>query len=309
MRFFILSICASCALVIVTSNLVAQSNTVIQSQETALRLTPTNATSFIARGIAYRAKNELTEALKDFDEAVRLDPTDPIAWEGRGTVHFMKRDLNKAISDLTQAIQLDSKNATVYFNRANAYRAQGLPDMAMDDLHEAVRLNPTNSLAYACRAAIHNSRGDFNKGIADATESLRLDSTNALAYRLRGYAYFKQKYFAKAVQDWQESRRLNPRDREVLNGLGWLLATCPVESIRNGKEAIKIADEACRLTNWLDWGCVDTLAAAFAEASDFKSAIEYQTKALIMTGLPDKDRKEMEQRLDLYRKRQAYREE
>ena len=94
----------------------------------------------------------------------------------------------------------------------------------------------------------------------------------------------------------------------ALNSLAWLRATCPETGTRDGKEAVKLAIKACELSNWTYWGYIDTLAAAYAEAGDFKDAVKYQKEALKMveksTGHP-----ELQRRLALYEQKQPYRED
>ena len=52
--------------------------------------------------------------------------------------------------------------------------------------------------------------------------------------------------------------------------------------MRNGKEAVELAIKACELSNWKNWGIIDTLAAAYAEAGNFEQAINYQRQVMQM---------------------------
>lgn len=59
----------------------------------------------------------------------------------------------------------------------------------------------------------------------------------------------------------------------------WLYATSRYESGRDGVRAVEAARAACELTDWRASGCVEALAAAYAECGDFESADKYQTLA------------------------------
>jgi tetratricopeptide (TPR) repeat protein len=97
------------------------------------------------------------------------------------------------------------------------------------------------------------------------------------------------------------------------NNLGWLLATCPDERYRDGKQALENAGKACQLVGGKNWHYIDTLAAAYAESGNFQKAKEWHAKAIELAAtdktVTDKDKKEMRDRLELYTQGKPYREE
>jgi tetratricopeptide (TPR) repeat protein len=95
----------------------------------------------------------------------------------------------------------------------------------------------------------------------------------------------------------------------IRNTLAWLLATCSDASVRNGKQAVEIARNACDLTKWGDWRYLDTLAAAYAETGDFESAIKFQKLAINLQNLvTNEDPNGLKPRLDLYQQQKPYHE-
>jgi hypothetical protein len=60
----------------------------------------------------------------------------------------------------------------------------------------------------------------------------------------------------------------------------WILFTSPDASYRDGRRAVAAATRAAELTNWKDGSVLSALAAAYAEAGDFASAVRWQEQAV-----------------------------
>jgi len=95
----------------------------------------------------------------------------------------------------------------------------------------------------------------------------------------------------------------------ALNSLAWLLATTPNASIRDGKYAIEIATQACERSQWSYSSYIDTLAAAYAEAGDFDSAVKFEQMATARLAGHASLKADYEKRLHLFQAGNPYREE
>ena len=208
--------------------------------------------------------------------------------------------LDEAITNLSRAIQLNPTSATAILYRACAYRAKGAFEQSLQDWDHYIQLNPTNDFAYKSRASLYNVTGRFDRAIKDWNEGLRLTPADATALAMRGFAYSKTGQYQKALNDFTEALRLEPDNHSAHNSLAWLRATCPDPALRDGSQAVQEATKACELTSRTNWTRVDTLAAAFAEAGQFKKAVAAQRRAIRMTGPSTDDLRGMHERLSLY---------
>ena len=97
---------------------------------------------------------------------------------------------------------------------------------------------------------------------------------------LEPYILLAQREYDRALAGFDELILLYPDYPEAHERRAWMLATCPLASIRDSKLAIMDARRACELTNWKEPRFVSTLAAAYAEAGDFASATSWEEEAL-----------------------------
>ena len=109
---------------------------------------------------------------------------------------------------------------------------------------------------------------------------------------------------------FEKALALDDQLSPACNNLAWMLASHPDPQIRNGKEAVDLAEHACRLTNNEQPVYLGTLAAAYAEAGRFSDAIATAEKARDLArkaGL-EKVAERNEQLLEFYRAGRPYHE-
>lgn len=123
------------------------------------------------------------------------------------------------------------------------------------------------------------------------------------------YSLANQGRYEEALEAVDKGLQRFPNSALLNNNKAWLLATCPEEKFRDGKTAIELAKVACVQTNWENVAYLDTLAAAYAEAGDFQSAIEWQEKTIDVNGSDIFRNENLRPRLELYRAGKPYRQE
>ncbi|MEN6368057.1 MAG: tetratricopeptide repeat protein [Thermoguttaceae bacterium] len=122
----------------------------------------------------------------------------------------------------------------------------------------------------------------------------------------RAVSLERQQKFEEAVQQYQKALDSSPQNVQAHNNLAWLLATCPVERLRNSKQAIVYATRACEITQWKHSSTIDTLSVALAEDRQFEKAIELLTK--FRDKASASDREKIDGRLELFRAGKTYRQ-
>ena len=109
-------------------------------------------------------------------------------------------------------------------------------------------------------------KGGFDAAIAECSTWLSRHPECSQAYLIRARAYSANGQYRDALADLRNVNRLDPQDTFAWDLAAQIRAACPVDALRNGKDAVASATKACELTEWKKASYLDTLAAAYAEA-------------------------------------------
>ena len=93
-------------------------------------------------------------------------------------------------------------------------------------------------------------------------------------------AYAGTGRFELAVDDGLRAIELDAGSASAHNNLAWILATGHDPAFRDNVKAVQHATRGCEISEWKDAGYMDTLAAAYAEAGDFESAVRVIREAI-----------------------------
>ena len=151
---------------------------------------------------------------------------------------------------------------------------------------------------------------NFEEAFSYHKKALRLDPQSVRANCEFGTELAKVGRYQEALRYLNRAYRLNPQSINVLNNLGWVLATAADPSSRNGTLAVRMAERACFLTKYSSAGLLDTLAAAHAETGSFETAIQLAERAKKIAIITNQSVlvKELERRILLYKASHPFRE-
>jgi tetratricopeptide (TPR) repeat protein len=237
----------------------------------ALRLQPTFPAPRInlARVLAQEGKS--AQAVQEIE---KLNPTfQPEGHRQLAETFLMMMNTNAALEQYSSAVQLAPTNAAVRETLGLLLANQGKIPEATEQFNALVQLRP------------------------DAQSHYRL----ALSLLIQGKA-------EESITHYEEAIRLKPDWPEPLNDLAWLFATYPRAELRNGPQAVELAERACKLTNFKEARFLGTLDAAYAESGRFPEAITTAEEAKnLAVAAGDKTIADLaDERLKLYRSGLAY---
>lgn len=195
-------------------------------------------------------------------------------------------------------------------NAANELVKKGDLEGARQLYNGAIKTDPRFYLAIYSRGEISMREHKWELAIQDFNSALKISPGFFLAAIRRGEANEYLGRYELGLSDFDRVLSLHPmigsRGR-AKTARAWLRATCPSAAVRNGKQAVKDAKEACSLCDWSEWDYIDTLAAAYAEAGDFDAAVKFEQKAISKAKKEDST-KGAQERLALYQQHKPYRD-
>ncbi|MGD0259378.1 MAG: tetratricopeptide repeat protein [Verrucomicrobiota bacterium] len=290
----------------------------ISQYQEAFRLKPNYADAHYNLGIALVSKGQMDEAIRQYQEAIRLKPNYAEAHYNLGAALDKKGQTDEAIRHYQEALRLKPDYAEVHNNLGNAFRQKGQLDLAIAHFQRALEIQPAFPAAHNNLGNLLLQKGQVDEAIAHYQKALESspDFANAhhnLATALvekgrlaEGIAHFQRALElapqlpeaqagladallqsgqpAQAAAHYTEALRLNPNLPDSLNNLAWLRATSPLPELRDGPQAVQLAQRACELTSWKQTVFIGTLAAAYAQAGQFEKAVEAGQKACDLAG-------------------------
>ena len=176
----------------------------------------------------------------------------PEAWAAEsnlGATLLQKGLVNDAIAHFQSVLEISPNNSdgarAAHLNLGNALLRKGLIDAAITHFEAALKIAPD--------AETHNSFGS---------------------------ALRRKRQFDQAIVHYEAALKISPQSTSALNNLAWLLATCSDALYRNGSRAIDLARKADSLSAGTSPVYLRTLAAAYAENSQFSEAAAIAQHAL-----------------------------
>jgi tetratricopeptide (TPR) repeat protein len=245
----------------------------------ALELTPDYAEAHNNLGSALLSRGRIDEAIHHYQRAVEIKPSYAIAHANLGSTLLRRGWIAEAIIHYQRVVEIKPGDAKAHCNLGTALATYGRVDEAIARYRKALEIEPDHAVAYYNLGDILCSRGQVDEGIAHYQRALAIKPDFAGARRNLAVALSQRDKALKTAAAGREAIRRNPSDTALLAHTARLLATSPYASVRNGAEAVELAQRASEFSGGNNPAVLGTLAAAYAEAGRFGEAVRTAEEA------------------------------
>jgi protein O-mannosyl-transferase len=215
-----------------------------------------------------------------FERARTVTRNNYMAYTAVGGVLLKQGQWEQAMKYFSIAREMEPIFPDVYFSIGLAMSQKGHVTEAITNFQEAVRLKPFYPEAQLNLALTLQMAGEIDESIAAYEQLLRVQPHSEQAHLGIGNALMTRGRLDEALRHFREAIRLNPQSSATMARLAWILATHPDPNVRNGDEAVRLAEQSCKLSGYQHTQTVSTLSAAYAEKGRFDEAIRTADQAL-----------------------------
>jgi len=227
----------------------------------------------ISIGVALAKHQKYEEAAAHYRAALGLNPESATAENNLARVLHSQGRLDEAKRHYEAALKLDPQLAQTQNNLGVLLLQQGQAAEGARHLREAVRLVPGDAEAQCNLALALNQQEDWQAAAAIFVRLAPGRPNDARLHYEFGLALEHLGQTREGMSHYAHALRLQPDFAEALERLAWITATDPRPELRNGTEAVNLAQQACELTGNKEARSLTTLAAAYAEAGRFAEAV------------------------------------
>ena len=254
-------------------------NEAMEHYQRAVEIQPRNAAAQIDLGTALLQKGQADEAIAHLQMALEIQPDNAETHNNLGIALFRMGQVDGAIVHFQKAVALQPDLTQAQEGLGMAFFQEGRADEAIAHFQEVLRIHPDFAEAHNNLGAAFLQKGQVNEAIPSYRKAVQLEPLNAEFQGNLGYALFLAGEAQGAVAHFQQALEIQPQNAIACKNLAWILATCPEASVRNGAQAVELAERAIRLSGGSDPIFVGTLAAADAEAGRFPEAVKTAQQA------------------------------
>ena len=254
----------------------------IDHYQQAISLRPGYAEAHYNLGRLLAEQGQFDHAIDHYERAAEINPADAEAQNNLGVILFGAGRVDDAIAHYQKALKIQPAYPEASCNLANALIASGDLDGAIARYSVCLAVMPDQVEAQYNLASALLRKGRTDEAIAHYQKAIELHPESADAHANLGSALLAKGLIRDAMAEYTKALQISPENVAALSNLAWLLATSADASLRNGSEAVVLAERASSASSRSDNHAVvlRIMAAAYAEAGRFADAKETAQQAM-----------------------------
>jgi Flp pilus assembly protein TadD len=280
-------LCGVSAMILVALIFCARAQTSIwQNSETlwtrTLARTSDNVMAENNLGNTYRLMGREDEAITLFRQALQIDPRFALAQNNLGLALLQTGQKDEAIVHFQQALQIDPDDPGVRNNLGCTLLLVGRLDEAVVQFQKMLQINPDDASTHNNLGCALLLEGHSDEAIVHFQKVLQINPNDAGTHFNLGRALLRSERENEAIAHFNRALQIDPHSLKTQNELAWVLATAPQPLLRDGHQAVELAEQANQTAGGKDPVILRTLAAAYAEAGRFDDAMQSAQKAVAL---------------------------
>ncbi|MBN2446246.1 MAG: tetratricopeptide repeat protein [Phycisphaerae bacterium] len=287
---------------------------VVEELRQGLEIEPDSARLHVSLAEAYELKGDQTQAGREFAAAVKLDSRNPemlarygqyldaIGRYGEAVEQYTAAldanpartdlsiavaqslasagDFEKAITTLRDAIQRHDYALDLRLALARVLNKAGQQQASAEEYQSILETWPDRPDIMLELGAVFFQVGQFEQAAEQWGAVVRLQPSHGVAAHNLALAEWRVGRYADAIATLRAYLRLCPDDVTAASALATRLATGPDATLRDGAEAVRLAQHAVSVAGGPRADLLETLASAYAEAGRFDDAVATARQAL-----------------------------
>jgi tetratricopeptide (TPR) repeat protein len=210
-----------------------------------LALSPQHVETLNNLGVVLAQQGKVDEAWKVFHECLRQAPGYLKVRLSMATILLRHGRIDEALNEYHAVLAADSRNVEAHFR---------LGDQLL-------------------------KRGRLTEAVEHLRTAARLDGTHLKAIALLGFALQRQGKLQEALREYNSVLEQDPTFVSALIGKATIRASSTEVGLRDGAEAVRLAQRACELSEYADPDALVALATAYAEAGQRPEAVMAASRA------------------------------
>ncbi|MBT8088943.1 MAG: tetratricopeptide repeat protein [Gammaproteobacteria bacterium] len=239
----------------------------------ALESNPGSARYYANLGGALAGQGRADEALAAYVKGLQIDSSDVDLLNNAGFTYLQLGRFDEAEQHLRKALEIDPGFAPAVGNLGMIAEQRQESAQAIDYFEKALQLNPGLLFARNALAAQLARSGDPAAAIGQWRAVLEINPNELSAIYGIAMTQSGQGEHAEAIASLRRGLEIAPNSSRLVAALAWELATSPDDELRNGAEAMQLAQRVYRAYPKQPQ-MIDIMAAALAETGDFENAVK-----------------------------------